>query len=170
LTPKECDALWTVLSGADPQTAYRAIWKLAANAEQAIPYLQVRLTPIEPVDPNRLARLIAHLDSERYPLRQQAMQELEALGEQAEPALRQVPHGKGTLEFRRRVETLLQSVRTAPPPPEQLRQLRAIEVLEHAKTAGARHVLEALAQGAPDARLTQDAKAALNRLYQRGAQ
>ena len=41
---------------------------------------------------------------------------------------------------------------------------RAIHVLEYCKTTAARAVLETLAQGAPEARLTLDAKAAVARM------
>ncbi len=42
--------------------------------------------------------------------------------------------------------------------------LRTVEVLEIAGTPEARQVLEQLAKGAPEARLTQEAKASLERL------
>jgi hypothetical protein len=48
--------------------------------------------------------------------------------------------------------------------PEQLRVLRAVEVLEHAGTAEARQALESLARGASDAWVGGEAKAALDRL------
>jgi hypothetical protein len=50
-----------------------------------------------------------------------------------------------------------------------LRQLRAIEVLERAGTAQAKKILSKLAGGAPDARLTREAKAALERLTRKAA-
>jgi hypothetical protein len=48
--------------------------------------------------------------------------------------------------------------------PEQLRQVRSVEALEQMVTPKARQLLTELAKGAPDARLTRDAKAALQRL------
>jgi hypothetical protein len=51
--------------------------------------------------------------------------------------------------------------------PELRRQVRAVEVLERVGGADARRVLEALARGAPEARLTQEAKAALARFAAR---
>jgi hypothetical protein len=47
------------------------------------------------------------------------------------------------------------------------RGLRAVEVLEHIGTPEARRVLATPAEGAVEARLTKDAKAALERLAKR---
>jgi hypothetical protein len=51
----------------------------------------------------------------------------------------------------------------------QSRPLRAVEALEHMGAPEARQVLEALVKGAPGARLTQAARAALGRLDRRPA-
>jgi WD40 repeat protein len=51
-----------------------------------------------------------------------------------------------------------------PAVPEEIRGIRAVEVLEHIGNADARQVLEKLAAGAPEAWLTQEAKASLERL------
>jgi hypothetical protein len=48
--------------------------------------------------------------------------------------------------------------------PERVQALRAVEVLEWIGTPEARKVLEALATGAPAARLTREARASLGRL------
>ena len=45
-----------------------------------------------------------------------------------------------------------------------MKLLRAVEVLERSRTPEAKALLERLSAGAPEARLTQDAKAALERL------
>jgi hypothetical protein len=60
-----------------------------------------------------------------------------------------------------RLERLLQRLETTAPPREARRALRAVEFLSGLQTAEARAVLEALAQGAPDAALTRRARAAL---------
>jgi hypothetical protein len=49
-------------------------------------------------------------------------------------------------------------------PPEDLRHIRAVEVLEGLGTPEARNLLEELAKGAADATLTREAKASLRRL------
>jgi predicted Zn-dependent protease len=53
------------------------------------------------------------------------------------------------------------------PSAHSVRTLRALEVLELAGTQQARQVLQELAKGAPEAQLTQEAKAALERLARR---
>jgi hypothetical protein len=47
---------------------------------------------------------------------------------------------------------------------DRLRDHRAIQALEHIGTPAAKDLLEALAGGAPDARRTEEAKAALRRM------
>jgi hypothetical protein len=48
--------------------------------------------------------------------------------------------------------------------PELLQSLRAVAVLEDIGTPQARRLLEELANGAPEARLTREAKSSLRRL------
>jgi hypothetical protein len=47
---------------------------------------------------------------------------------------------------------------------ETLFRVRAIEALERMASSAAKQLLDSLAQGAPEARLTQEAKASLERL------
>jgi len=55
----------------------------------------------------------------------------------------------------------------SPLPSEELVKLRMLEVLIKSGTPEARDLLKELAKGDPEARLTQEAKAALDRLAQR---
>jgi hypothetical protein len=73
---------------------------------------------------------------------------------------------KLTLEMRQRLEQLLRKVEPSRSP-DRLREVRAIEVLEHIGTSEAEQLLQTLAKGAPEARLTQEAKASLERLVKR---
>ena len=69
-------------------------------------------------------------------------------------------------EVRKRLRDILDVLdgsRHAVPPSEELRRLRAVVALERAGTAEARAILSELAEGAADARLTREAKAALRR-------
>ena len=118
------------------------------------------------IDASLLRRRIAELDSEEFALRRQAMEELATLGELAEPALREARGGELSPEAGRRVDELLDRVGPVPAG-ERLRQLRAVEALEQMGTSDACLLLEALAQGAPEVRLTEEARRASERLRRR---
>jgi RNA polymerase sigma factor (sigma-70 family) len=161
--PIDVEKSWRTLADADAAKAYRAMTEMVAAPERAVALLRERLHPVRAVDPQRLARLLAELDSERFEVREKAAKQIESIGELAKPALHKVLVGKPSLEVRRRIEDLSPKLEPANSP-EQLRALRAIEVLEHLGTPAARHVLDMLAQGAEGARLTHEAKASLARL------
>ena len=124
---------------------------------------------MRPADEGRLARLIAELDSDQFAARERASADLASLGEAAVPALRRALRGEAAAETHRRVALLLERVQwdDREPPADQLRSLRALEVLEWVGTPEARDVLARLAEGALEARLTQEAKASLERLARR---
>jgi RNA polymerase sigma factor (sigma-70 family) len=166
LSSDERKARWADLAGEDAHQAYAAIRKLSEDPEQTIAFLKDRLRPAPPTDPERIRRRIADLDSEEYPVRQAAMTELAALGELAAPLLRERLASKPSLEVRKRVEELLSHtkvLRTG----EVLRGVRAAAVLERIATPEARRLLEELARGASEARLTREATGSLQRLAKR---
>src|SRR5262249_25734834 len=109
-------------------------------------------------------QLIQELDSKTFTARQKAVDELEKLGALAEHFLRTAQTEKPSLEVGRRLEQILDRLRGPVTAPERLRELRAVEALELIGSAEAQKVLEKLAGGAAEAALTQDARAALDRL------
>jgi NADH dehydrogenase/NADH:ubiquinone oxidoreductase subunit G len=126
-----------------------------------VPFLGENLLPAPAADP-QLARLVAQLDSSNFTERNKATHELEKRLQLAEPVLRQALASNPTLEMRRRLEELLQ--KAAGWTPTQLREHRAVTALEYMGTPEARQLLATLAGGAPDARLTQEARDSLARL------
>jgi hypothetical protein len=66
--------------------------------------------------------------------------------------------------MRRRIEAILDSRKPGLANPERVREARAVEALELVGSPEARELLEKLTKGPADATLTQDAKAALDRL------
>jgi hypothetical protein len=165
----ELDALWADLAGADAAKAFRGIQALATSPAQAVPFLGERLRPAVPVDAAKLRGLVADLEGKRFAVRQRATRDLEKLGELAVPALKQALAAGPPLETRKRVEQLLEKLTGTVLSSEQLRLLRALEVLEEVGTAEARRVLERLSKGAPGALPTREAQAALARLAGRSA-
>lgn len=172
LSPTELEKLWADLASADAGQAFQAVWTLALAPAQTVPFLQEQVRPVRALDPHRLQRLLAELDDDRFAARVAATKELEQLGELAEPILRQTLARQPGLEVRRRIEQLLNRLDNKEewiPTAEELRSLRALIVLEHSDSLEARQALTTLAQGAPGARLTREAKAALERLSKRPA-
>src|SRR5207244_3338886 len=145
--PKDADAAWADLAAGDPAKAYRAMTALVDQRAQAIALLKERLQPAAAPDAARIARLIEDLDSANFATRSAAMKQLEELHELAEDALEAVLRGKPTVEVRRRVQQLLDRVQRQVPPPERLRVLRAVEVLEAIGSDESRRLLEAVAAG-----------------------
>jgi RNA polymerase sigma factor (sigma-70 family) len=164
LTPAELDKLWDTLASTDAKAAYQAIAALAAAPEQAVPFLGKKLKPVAEPDPKRVAELIADLDHKDFAVRQKATAALEKLAELVVPELRAAQAKAASLEMARRIDKILDSIASQPPPPEKLRDLRAAEALEHIATANARAILQALSRGDPRAHLTRDAQATLRRL------
>jgi WD40 repeat protein len=156
--------LWAKLAGDDAVAAYQAIGMLAAHPKQAVPFFKARL-PLG--QPTQIGTLIANLDSDTFAVREQASAELARLGQLAGPALRKVLARRPSPEVQQRVDALVQGLEEKTWPPETMRSLRAIEVLEHARSSDARALLEKLAGGDPESRLTQEARAALARLARR---
>jgi WD40 repeat protein len=164
LSSAELERLWGELAGADAAQAYRAIWTLAAAPESTVALLKTRLRPIPPVDSGRMEQLLADLDADRFETRVNAGHELEKLGELAEPALRKLLASQPSLDVQRAANKLLTKQARASLPPDQLQALRAIEALEQIGSPAAKELLRTLGAGAPEARLTQEVNASLERL------
>jgi WD40 repeat protein len=167
--PADLASLWPALAG-EPAPAHRALWRLVGAPERAIPFLRTRLRPAA-APARRLQRQmddwLTKLDDDDFDVRERATQELEKLGHLAGPPLRRALQGGPTPEKRRRAQRLLARLARLPFPPEDLRPLRAAEALEHIGTPQARRLLQVLAAGDPDARLTRQAGEAVQRLSRR---
>jgi dipeptidyl aminopeptidase/acylaminoacyl peptidase len=168
-TADELDKLWAGLADPDARPAHRAMRRLGATPDEALALLTKHVKPAEAkaIDAAAIDRLIAALDADDFEEREKAEKGLEALGASAGPALRKALGGNPSAEVKKRVDGLLDKLKDkGAPPPELVRPLRAVEVLEELGTPEARKLLEALAKGAPDAPLTVAARGALGRLEQ----
>jgi len=167
LSDKQLADAWAELPRGDGVNAGEAVRLLTLGAAQSVPFLKKALRPAVAPDEKIVAQLIANLDSQEFNVRKQATAELEKLGELAFPALRRALQAQPPLEARRRLENLLARGKGRVLAGERLRNHRAIEVLERVGTPDAAQVLSALAQGAPEALITETAREALSRLKKR---
>jgi len=170
LTAMEVEAEWQHLQGQDVARAYKALLTLAANPRQALAKLQKELQPAPRLDPKLIAQWIEGMNDAKFAVREKALAELKKVGEAAWPQLRKVFDNPPSLEAQERVRLLLGNHQDDPflPVPDRLRVMRALELLERLGTAGARDLAQTLADGAPEAWLTQEAKAMLHRMMAQG--
>jgi roadblock/LC7 domain-containing protein len=164
LTAKERDALWNELSGDDAGKAFQSSLRLAAAPKDTVAFLSDRLQPATPVDPAKLDKLVADLGSDNFQTRTKATVELEALRDLAVPALQKVLASSPPLETKRRIEPILDKITTGVLTSDQVRLVRAVEVLEQIGSPEARQVLQTLASGAAGALSTRQAQIVLQRL------
>jgi WD40 repeat protein len=162
----DIQSLWEELGRNDDlRRTYRALVRLSSAADKAMPLFRKQLKPHTPVTAERLSRLIADLEAEDFPKREGATRELVALGDAAEFELKRTRKGTDSPEAIRRIDHILKRLEHRTPEAE--RQLLAVLALEAIGTADAVRLLDELSRGAPGARLTRDARAALDRLDER---
>jgi hypothetical protein len=152
---------WSDLSANKASTAHAAIGVLLTAPEQSVAFLREQLSPTPVVDPAKIQKWIADLDSEKFAVRQAAAKELEKAAGEIKEAVQKALKGSTSLETRRRLEQILNN-HFYPP-----RTTRAIMVLERIGSSDAQALLAKLAGGAPGARETEEARASLERLKQR---
>jgi WD40 repeat protein len=161
LDAAQMERLWDDLKAEDAAKAYQAICTLSADPTRSVLFLHKEVQPAPAPDAKRIAQLIADLDGNQFEVREKANQELEKLGKAAEPVLRQALTGDLSLEARRRVEHVLARPEAPLSTPEDIRLVRAIEVLGRIGSPEAKEVLRSLAKGAAGHWLTRDAASTL---------
>jgi hypothetical protein len=164
-TAQDAAARWDDLAGLGGTRIDDAVWALARSPDVALPLLREKLRPANAPSPEMLAPLVSDLVHDEHAKRQAAAHCLQSLQEPAETALRAARKKECSAEARRALDLVLESF--ADKSPETLQRIRAVEVLERIATPEARKLLDTLAEGAPQARLTREAKAVVERLERR---
>jgi RNA polymerase sigma factor (sigma-70 family) len=159
LSLAELGQCWDELASADAAKAYRAIRSLASNPARAVPFLATKLSVLEIPEPAKFARLVEELGADNFKKRVSAEEELARLGDSIEIALRNARDGKPSAEARRRIDKILDGLATAAP-----RTARAVAALEYCGSPEALHLLQSLAKGPGEARVSAEARTVLARL------
>ena len=160
LSNEELQACWAALAENDGRQAWLAMRRLAAAPKQSLSLIRRILVPIASVDGKLVANLFADLEKEDFRIRDRAARELQNHGETLELTLRHKLETGPPTETAARCREILDKLQQSP---DLLRKIRALQVLERLPTDEAQQFLSALAGGAPEALLTQDAKSALER-------
>ena len=152
------DTLWADLGSSDMTKVIWAQQTLRANPEKAVALLQAHIHAVPELDTAAAEKMIADLDGEDFAVRERAMNGLRNLERTAIPLLKKTQETTRSPEARRRLTQLLIDAEQPRHSPEQLRHLRAVHCLGVLNTPSARRLLQTLAKGADDARLTQSAR------------
>lgn len=166
-THRTDDDLWDDLGSRDAVVGGRAVAEWVRRPPAAVERFRRELPPTKAPDPAAVAALVSRLDHDSPAARDAAEAELAGLAELAETALRPVAERSASAEQRTRARRLLDRLGSVVTDPHRLRTVRAVEAAERIGTADARRLLADWAAGAPAARLTREARAALDRLAER---
>jgi hypothetical protein len=138
-----------------------------AAPRQAVEVIGKKVRPVSSDLRRKVEKTAADLDDDAFTRREQAMRDLQGLAHRFAPLLeakrRQAPAGEG----RNRLSFVLKQMGEEKTPASLQVELRAVRLLEEIGTAEARDLLDRLARGAAQARLTVEARAALDRLNSR---
>jgi len=159
-------SLWADLSGRNGTRAHHAVDALASRPD-AVVFLKSKIRPIAPAEKPRLEQCLKDLGDSRYFIRERATRSLAELDTLAEPVLEDLLRKKPALEVRRRAEILLKQLHEPIQSADLLGPYRAMEVLEKIGNSEAQQFLQAMAQGAPGHRVTEEARKALGFLQTR---
>jgi RNA polymerase sigma factor (sigma-70 family) len=165
LGAEDLESLWLQLSKEDVAEAYVAMGFFGRAPNQAITVIKSKLKPEVDLD-KRIPTWVEELESPDFAVRQKASSALQAVVNDAEPTLRAMLATKPPLETSLRVRKILEKLQT--PPPERLRMLRALEILEYIGTEETRQIVETWSHGSQDSWLTHQAKISLLRWKQAG--
>lgn len=173
-SPQELNSIWNdfaVLDDGGVKKSYREVRRLIQFPRSAVPFLGERLRPVAGVNAERVDRALLDLDDNDFNTREKASQAIEKIGPLVLPILdKKLREPALSLEVRKRLTLLtakLEQQEGTGLSADELRGVRAIEVLQGIGTPEAIAVLEKLAGGAEGARLTIDAKTALAFLAKR---
>jgi RNA polymerase sigma factor (sigma-70 family) len=138
--PAKADAVWADLTSPDAKTAYAAIRKLRANPMEAVTFLKDRVkVPAVPAD-DTIAAWLKALDAPAFAEREKAQRELTAVAGLIRPKL-EAARKSASAEAGRRLDQVLKAL-DEQVTPDGLRQIRACEVLEGARSPDAIRLLK----------------------------
>src|SRR5262249_5757312 len=119
---------WADFASPRPETAIDAVYNLASVGDGAVPFLEGKLASQKqkPVPPHVIEQLIANLDSEEFPVRQQAVEALARIADVGFPALQKAAIDHPSPEVRRQLEQLLLHPLRHRDRPDSIRIVRSI--------------------------------------------
>lgn len=161
--PQELADLVASLDEPDGMKAFQAIERLGNSPGPVERLLAEKLQEPRPAK-EVIARLIAELDANEFEAREKANRALAALGGAIEEELKKALATSESAEQKRRLETLLDGLKSEAFDRRRARIARSLEVLEKLATPAARRIVAKMAAEDESRWETEEAKAVLGRL------
>lgn len=161
---------WKALASLDGAAAYRALTYFILHKDKSTPFLSPRQRPVPGLEPDRQRQWLAaikNLGDPSFEVREKAARELKTAPDSVEALLRESLTGRSPGEVQFRLKTITQSRLTPEKQSERRRGARICEILESLGSPAALAVLREYSEGARGAWLTEDARAAVERLDRR---
>jgi hypothetical protein len=158
------ESAWNDLAAREAGQSFKSEGRFLAAPADAVKFFAEKVKPVAALDPKRIQRLLADLGSDVFAVREAASKALDGLDQQAKPYLENALKRAESLEFRLRVKRILEQQQGAALTSEQLRQIRAVMVLELLGDGASKNLLKRWAGGPVGAGLTTEASLALKRL------
>jgi WD40 repeat protein len=160
----ELDQAWKDLASDNAGAARQVIWRLIANPQDVATAMKKQ---VHLVDVARINKLIGDLDSDEFDTREAATKELASQGRWLEGRLKEALEKPPSLEYKRRVEQLIDKLGVPGAltlRQEQLRMRRAMMVLEYIADDGSIDLLGKLSKQAPEEAFRHEAQVTLQRM------
>jgi WD domain, G-beta repeat len=158
------ESAWNNLATKESGESFKSQGRFLAASAETVKFFAEKIKPVEALDPKRIQRWLADLGSDVFAVREGASTALLGLDEQAIPFLDATLKNAESAEVRERVKKILEQKRRAAMTTEQLRQIRAVMLLEMIADAESKNLLKKWASGPVGALLTMEAAGAVKRL------
>jgi WD40 repeat protein len=162
--PPDQAVCWDDLKDTAAKGVCETMGRLIRHPDSTVPFLKQRLLSRQSPSAAQFRQWLADLDSEQFAIRQKASAVLGNHARLASPLLKQALDRKPSLEMHQRIQALLRKAESDPFTQEDIRDLRAVEILEHIGSQAALQVLQAVTEAHYDPLVATAAKAASTRL------
>ena len=105
------ESAWNDLATREAGESFQSEGRFLAAPADAVKFFAEKVKPVEALDPRRIQRLLADLDSDEFAVREAASKALAGLDEQATPYLEETLKSTESLEVRDRVKRILEQRR-----------------------------------------------------------
>jgi WD40 repeat protein len=158
------ETLWNDLNTDNDLRLQRIQQAFKAAPKPAVELFRKKIPPISKELAAKVEQWMVNLDDQVFTVRDQAMKDLKDVVHTFGPLIKTRQEKEPAGEIRNRLTFLLKQTAGEPLPASLVRELRALAILEQIATAEAVQLLTDLANGAPQARLTNEARDANERV------